>query len=173
MAPTLSVNFYRLRALCNAAVPKLREGASIVNIASIAGYGWRANLDRVKTMVGIQGFSDVTKVVEDHGVKDEEGIRFPRSFSFFARGPPKSFQVARHPRQCCKPGSRRDPDPAGVLGDARVNSDVDRVGRAGRSEDIAPVVLFLCSDAARWINGANIPVDGGLEDSVNAEGLGF
>lgn len=83
MAPTLSVNFYRLRALCNAAVPKLREGASIVNIASIAGYGWRANLDRVKTMVGIEGFSDVTKVVEDHGVKDEEGIRFPRSFSFF------------------------------------------------------------------------------------------
>ena len=28
--------------------------------------------------------------------------------------------------------------------------------------DIAPAVAFLCSDGARWINGANLPVDGGL-----------
>ena len=62
---------------------------------------------------------------------------------------------------------------AEVLGDARVDSDIARVGRAGTAGDIAPVVLFLCSDAARWINGANIAVDGGLEASVNAEVLGF
>jgi NAD(P)-dependent dehydrogenase (short-subunit alcohol dehydrogenase family) len=34
-------------------------------------------------------------------------------------------------------------------------------------------VLFLCSDGARWINGANVPVDGGLEASINAEMFGF
>ena len=34
-----------------------------------------------------------------------------------------------------------------VLGDARVDSDIARVGRAGTAGDIAPVVLFLCSDA--------------------------
>jgi NAD(P)-dependent dehydrogenase (short-subunit alcohol dehydrogenase family) len=60
-----------------------------------------------------------------------------------------------------------------VLGDARVDSDISRVGRAGRSADIAPAILFLCSDGARWINGANLPVDGGLEASVNGEILGF
>ena len=60
-----------------------------------------------------------------------------------------------------------------VLGDARVNSDIDRVGRAGTASDIAPVVLFLASDGARWINGANIAADGGLEASINAEVLGF
>ena len=43
-----------------------------------------------------------------------------------------------------------------VLGDARVDSDIARVGRAGTAGDIAPVVLFLCSDGARWINGANV-----------------
>ena len=60
-----------------------------------------------------------------------------------------------------------------MLGDARVDSDIARVGRAGTPAYIAPAILFLCSDGARWMNGANLPVDGGLEASVCAEALGF
>jgi 3-oxoacyl-[acyl-carrier protein] reductase len=33
--------------------------------------------------------------------------------------------------------------------------------RVGKPEDVADVVAFLASDAARWITGASIPVDGG------------
>jgi NAD(P)-dependent dehydrogenase (short-subunit alcohol dehydrogenase family) len=36
------------------------------------------------------------------------------------------------------------------------------VGRIGEPEDIADVVVFLCSDLARFVNGQNIVVDGGL-----------
>ena len=36
------------------------------------------------------------------------------------------------------------------------------VGRVGEPEDIADVVVFLCSDLARFVNGQNIVVDGGL-----------
>ncbi len=33
--------------------------------------------------------------------------------------------------------------------------------RIGKLEDVADVVAFMASDAARWITGASIPVDGG------------
>ncbi|MCW2738643.1 SDR family oxidoreductase [Nocardioides sp.] len=35
-------------------------------------------------------------------------------------------------------------------------------GRLGEVEDMADAVVFLASDAARFINGAGIPVDGGM-----------
>jgi 3-oxoacyl-[acyl-carrier protein] reductase len=36
------------------------------------------------------------------------------------------------------------------------------LGRLGEGADIADVVVFLASPAARWINGVSLPVDGGM-----------
>lgn len=36
------------------------------------------------------------------------------------------------------------------------------VGRVGDPDDIADVVIFLCSDMSRFVNGQNIVIDGGL-----------
>ena len=33
--------------------------------------------------------------------------------------------------------------------------------RIGQPDDVADVITFLASDAARWITGASIPADGG------------
>ena len=39
------------------------------------------------------------------------------------------------------------------------------LGRPGEPEDVASVVAFLASDDARFVTGANLPVDGGVSAS--------
>jgi meso-butanediol dehydrogenase / (S,S)-butanediol dehydrogenase / diacetyl reductase len=39
------------------------------------------------------------------------------------------------------------------------------LGRPAEPEDVAPVVLFLASDDARFVTGVNLPVDGGVSAS--------
>lgn len=36
------------------------------------------------------------------------------------------------------------------------------VGFVGQSEDVAPLILLLCSEEGRYITGADIPIDGGM-----------
>jgi NAD(P)-dependent dehydrogenase (short-subunit alcohol dehydrogenase family) len=36
------------------------------------------------------------------------------------------------------------------------------IGRMGQPEEIADLALFLCSDAAGFITGSNVPIDGGF-----------
>ncbi|HEY0270638.1 MAG TPA: SDR family oxidoreductase [Sphingomonas sp.] len=43
-----------------------------------------------------------------------------------------------------------------------VGARIHPLGRVGRGADVADVVLFACSDLARFMTGVDIPVDGGF-----------
>jgi NAD(P)-dependent dehydrogenase (short-subunit alcohol dehydrogenase family) len=178
-AHTLAVNFFGLRALSEALAAKLRQGGAIVNLASIAGYGWRVNPDRAKAIAGMAGFPEPGAVVAEFSIPNEAGYPVSKEILLVWT------MMAAHQAQFKARGIRVNavsPGPVdtpiltqfrAVLGDARVDDDIARVGRAGTAGDVAPVVLFLCSDAARWINGANIATDGGLEASITGATFGF
>jgi NAD(P)-dependent dehydrogenase (short-subunit alcohol dehydrogenase family) len=176
---TLAINFYGLRALTEALAPRIREGGAVVNIASIAGYGWRANLERAKAMIAVAGFPDIVALIEAHKVTDADGYPLSKELLLLwnQRAAHDPLFKERGVRvNAVSPGPVTTPilkEFRTVFGDPRVDDDIARVGRAGSAPDIAPPALFLCSDGARWINGANLPVDGGLEASVNASVLGF
>ncbi len=46
-----------------------------------------------------------------------------------------------------------------------MDADATRIKRPAFADEVAPALAFLCSDDARWINGANLPVDGGFAAS--------
>jgi len=56
--------------------------------------------------------------------------------------------------------SRMDDVPRGEVWDRIVRSNIP-LQRAGTGEDIAHMVVFLCSDQASWITGQTLYVDGG------------
>lgn len=178
-AKTLAVNFYGLRMLSENVAPRIREGGAVVNVASIAGFGWRANVDRARALADIPGMPDTAATATNIGVKDEECYPVSKEalllWTYRAAHLP-AFKDRGIRVNAVSPGPVETPiltEFRQVLGDERVDSDVARVGRAGTCADIAPVVVFLCSDGARWINGANIAVDGGLEASILADVMAF
>jgi len=128
---------------CRAALPHLlRRRGCIVNVASVSGLGGDWALTAYNAAKG--GVVNLTRALAmDFG---RQGVRV---------------------NAVC-PSLTRSAMTAEMLEDeALMARFMERLplGRAAEPADIAGVVAFLASDDARFVNGVNLPVDGGLTAS--------
>lgn len=164
-ATVLTVNTMALRHLTNGLAPRLAPGASIVNLASMAGNGWRDHLSQIQELLALD-WDEIPDFVERHGL--DEG---PRSY-FLSKEAVIVWTMQNRwtwrdreiRMNCVSPGPIETPilpDFLETLGD-RAQESVRNMDRFGTPEDVAPVIAFLLGDEARWFRGSNITPDGGM-----------
>ncbi|WP_225770991.1 coniferyl-alcohol dehydrogenase [Inquilinus sp. Marseille-Q2685] len=163
-AEVLKVNLVGLKHLTLRLVPKLADGASIVNLAPIAGLDWAEALPAVRASEDL-GFDGVEAFCERHGIEGARSYFFSKeALIAWTHRNRWSWRDRGIRMNAVSPGPVETPilpDFVATLG-ARAEEDMAVMDRPGRPQDIAPVVGFLLSDASAWIRGANLPVDGGL-----------
>ncbi len=114
-----------------------------------------------------QEWGKIVNLTSVHGLRSEFGIANYAASKAGIIGFTRSAAVELGPKNinvnAVAPGYIRTTRltagvPAEVLDDARERS---ALGRLGDPQDVATVVIFLCSEAARHITGVVIPIDGG------------
>ena len=142
----LSVNLDGAFLGCKYSMPLLRkQGGSIVNLSSVSGLVGGRNLAAYNASKG--GLSLLSKSVALYGARLTPPVRCNAVCPAFLDGPMVDAIVQ----------GARDPDAARE----RLLRDIP-LGRLGQPVEIAELCIYLLSDAAAFITGADLPIDGGL-----------
>ncbi|MDE2958395.1 MAG: 3-oxoacyl-ACP reductase FabG [Bacteroidota bacterium] len=135
----MDVNLKSVFLVTRAALPHMRKGGSIVNVGSLAARDGG-------------GGGSVAYATAKGGVLT------------MTRGMAKELAERRIRVNCVSPGLINTTFHDTFTPDAvrKMVAGKTAVGREGESEDVARVVVFLASDAAAYINGESVEVNGGL-----------
>ncbi len=146
---TFAIDLFQTVRMIRLAVPHMRNrgGGSIVNVASISG--WEAQL----AGTGQYGSSKaalifLTERLALELVRNKIRVNTVSPGSIIWPGGGWDDFRKKHPKSF-----------------AAYVRDGFPMGRLGRPEEVADVIVFLASPRANWINGRHIPVDG-LEQPV-------
>jgi NAD(P)-dependent dehydrogenase (short-subunit alcohol dehydrogenase family) len=173
----LLVNLVGLKYLTGAIAPRLARGASIVNVASLAGSGWADSLETVRAADELT-FDNVAEFVARHdvGARDARDYFFSKEVLIVWTMQNRWKWRERDIRMnAVSPGPVETPifeDFKSTMG-ARDSLDRRIIERVGTVGDVAPVICFLLSEHSAWIRGANIPVDGGMHAHLLGKKYGF
>jgi len=141
----LSVNLDGAFLGCKYSFPLLRKRGAIFNISSVSGLVGGHNLAAYNASKG--GLSLLSKSVALHGARFTPPVRCNAVCPAFVEGPMVEAIVQ----------GARDPEAART----KLPRDIP-LGRLGQPAEIAELCVYLLSDAAAFITGADIPIDGGL-----------
>ncbi|MBV0910907.1 coniferyl-alcohol dehydrogenase [Anianabacter salinae] len=169
----LAVNLFGLKRLTLGLIPKMSDGASIVNLASLAGFGWPQAIAAIRASEDVD-VDETAAFARDHDITNAGG----RSY-FFSKEALIAWTMQTRwtwrdrgiRMNTVSPGPVDTP----ILGDfletlgERAAQDARIMDRPGTPSDIAPIVAFLLSDMTTWIRGTNIPADGGMSSHILCE----
>lgn len=171
-ADVLRVNYLGMRLMTEGMLPMLRQGGSVVTVASTAALGWDQRLD---TLAGLLEATDPEAVEAWQARQDPDYPVYSSSkqavIAYVKRiaGPAWAKYGVRV--NAVSPGPVETPilaDFEQTMGRDVLDLVRSTVGRHGTVDDIVPVIAFLGSSDARWINGQDIHVDAGFVASMTA-----
>ena len=142
----LSINLDGTFLGCKYAFPLLRkQGGAIVNLSSVLGLVGSPNLTAYNASKG--GVSLLTKSVALNGARYKPPVRCNAVCPAFVEGAmvDEIAQGTRNPQ----------------VVQQRLMNDIP-LGRLGKAAEVADLCVYLLSDAAAFITGADLPIDGGL-----------
>ena len=164
-----AVNSLAVRHLAEQFLERLTEGGNIVVVLSTAGFGWPARLETIREVLATDTFEEGARWFKENP-QEGNAYNFSKEVTTVYV---MSMGLAVHEMgfrmNAVLPGPVQTP----ILADFRESMGHDTIdgleellGRHAMPEDVADVVLFLASDAARWVNGETITVDGGTGGAV-------
>jgi len=139
---TFDVNVWGIFTSLKYEIPAMLQtgGGVIVNTSSVAGH---------IGMAGASVYIGSKHAVE--GITKSAAIEFARQGIRINAVAPAVIETAMVDRFAGKEGPQRD-----------YLASLHPIGRTGQTREISDVVLFLCSDAASFITGTSVKVDGGF-----------
>jgi NAD(P)-dependent dehydrogenase (short-subunit alcohol dehydrogenase family) len=169
----VAVNYLGTRLFTECVASRMAPGAAIVNMASVAGAGWQSRLAIHRELISCETFEAGSAWLRSHPVPAPEGYTFSKEALIAWTVLTAPAWLPRGVRMnALAPGPVQTP--AFVAFEASragaANPDVDLIGRPGRIDEVARVAAFMCAEESGWVNGAVLPVDGGLQAAYLASG---
>lgn len=165
--PTVvAVNVLALRDLTDRLVPRIHEGGAVVHLASSVAADWAARAASVRRVALTTDWEAAGEQVAADPELLENVYRFSKECVRFLTEHQAAANVVRGVRVVSvSPGPIQTPileDFKNDHGRAKVESAAEALGRFGDPEEVAGAIAFLLRPEARWVNGTDLRVDGGL-----------
>jgi NAD(P)-dependent dehydrogenase (short-subunit alcohol dehydrogenase family) len=182
LAPTqapldiLTVNFLGTRELTRRLADRMGAGAAIVSVSSNGGLTWRDHQPLLREWLGTPDFDGGLRWIESRVDDVGNAYRFAKEAITVWTLLESARLIARGIRiNCTSPGAVDTPMLAEVerhLSRDKIDPITVPIGRRASPEEQTWPLLFLNSDAASYINGADLPVDGGYAAMAALGGAG-
>jgi len=174
----IAVNFLGLRCLTESLIPRLSAGARIANVSSVAGRDWLTRYEKLLPLLNTTSFEEG---LEWCHANHNQLARDPYTFSkrlvtaYTLRAAEAAIRNG-YRINCVSPGPIETPlypQFESLMGAEQSDWMKAQTGRAASANDIAEVVDLLLTGECGWLNGVDIPVDGGYTAGIESGWVDF